>query len=277
MSRVRGLLLACHPLPTLAVTAMVGFLAVAVGLPTATVPLVIGTVLTGQLSIGWHNDLLDADRDRRAERTDKPMATGVVDPPTIRVATGAALVVTVAGSVLLEFPTGAAALLIVVCGWGYNLGLRATVASFVPYVIAFGILPAVPTLALPGHPWPFWWAMTAGAALGVAAHLLNVLPDLDDDRRDGIVGLPHRIGARGSVLTAMVLVLLAAAALLFGPAGPVSWWRWAAFGVLVVAGTRVFVRSTDGAPGRASFRVLAGSAALDVLLLTVSGTAIVRG
>lgn len=274
---MRGLLLACHPLPTLAVTAMAGFLAVAVGLPVGTVLLVIGAVLTGQLSIGWHNDLLDAERDRRAERTDKPMATGGVDPSTIRIATAAALVATVVLSVLLGFPAGAAALLIVVCGWGYNLGLRATAASFVPYVVAFGVLSAVPTLALPGHPWPFWWAMTAGAALGVAAHLLNVLPDLDDDRRNGIVGLPHRIGARGSAVTAMLLVLLAAAALLFGPAGPVSWWRWAAFGILVVAGAWVLVRSADGAPGRMAFRILAGSAALDVLLLAVSGTAIVRG
>lgn len=268
--------MACHPLPTLAVTVMAGVLAAAVGLPVGTVLLAVGAVLTGQLSIGWHNDLLDAERDRRAARTDKPAATGGVDLRTLRIATAAALVVTVVLSVLLGFPAGAAALLIVVCGWGYNLGLRATALSFVPYVIAFGVLPAVPTLALPGAPWPFWWAMAAGAALGVAAHLLNVLPDLDDDLRDGIVGLPHRIGIRGSVVTAMLLVLGAAAALLFGPAGRTSWWQWAAFGVLVVAGAWVLARST-GTPGRALFRVLAASAALDVLLLAVSGTAIVRG
>ncbi|WP_353649007.1 UbiA family prenyltransferase [Nakamurella sp. A5-74] len=276
MSRVRGLLLACHPLPTLAVTVMAAFLAAAVGLPVGTVLLVVGAVLTGQLSIGWHNDLLDAERDSSAQRTDKPMATGGVDRRTLQVATAAASVATIGLSVLLGFPAGGAALVIVVCGWGYNLGLRATALSFVPYVIAFGVLPAVPTLALPGAPWPFWWAMTAGAALGVAAHLLNVLPDLDDDLRNGIRGLPHRIGVRGSMAATMLLVLVAAAALLFGPAGPVSWWRWAAFGVLVVAGVWVLARSA-AAPGRALFRVLAASAALDVLLLAVSGTTIVRG
>ena len=34
------------------------------------------------------------------------------------------------------------------------------------------------------------WAVAAGACLGVAAHLANVLPDLADDASTGVRGLP---------------------------------------------------------------------------------------
>ena len=54
---------ACHPEPTVAVTAMVTALAVTAGRTVGGVVLVGAAVLTGQLSIGWLNDLLDADRD----------------------------------------------------------------------------------------------------------------------------------------------------------------------------------------------------------------------
>jgi len=41
---------------------------------------VTGTVFTDQLSIGWSNDYLDAERDRAVLRSDKPVATGAIEP-----------------------------------------------------------------------------------------------------------------------------------------------------------------------------------------------------
>ena len=72
----RGLVAAAHPGPALAVTALTGLLAVAQGLDTGTGALVVVAVLAGQLFVGWSNDLVDVARDRRAGRTDKPLATG---------------------------------------------------------------------------------------------------------------------------------------------------------------------------------------------------------
>lgn len=271
----RGLLLACHPLPTIAVTVISGGLAAAVGLPVATAALLVAAVLTGQLSIGWSNDLIDAERDRRAGRTDKPLAVGGVDRRLTMVATGVAVLATVALSAVLGLPAGLAALLIVVCGGAYNFGVRSTVLSFLPYAVAFGILPATATLALPEHPWPAWWAMSAGAMLGVAAHLVNVLPDLVADAQNGIRGLPHRLGARPAATTGLLLVLAAAAVLLFGPTGPVAVWRWIAFGVLLVVGlgaTTVLRQPGD----RRLFGVLIAGATVDVLLFAASGTSLLR-
>ena len=73
-----GLLRSCHPEPTAAVTLMITALAVTVGHPAGRVVLIGLAVLTGQLSIGWLNDLLDAERDRVVGRPDKPVATGTV-------------------------------------------------------------------------------------------------------------------------------------------------------------------------------------------------------
>lgn len=278
MSRLRGLVMACHPLPTAAVTAISGCLAVAVGLPIGTVVVLVSAILTGQLSIGWSNDVIDAGRDRSVGRTDKPLAVGSVDRRLTMVATGVALLATVVLSAVLAVLGGVmaalAALLIVVCGWVYNLGVRSTVLSFLPYVVAFGVLPAVATLALPSHPWPAWWAIAAGAMLGVAAHLVNVLPDLRQDALNGIRGLPHRIGATPSTIGAALLVVSAAAALLFGPTGAVPAWRWIAFGVLLAAGigTAGVVRR----PGsRLLFSMLIVGAAIDVVLFAFSGTHLV--
>ena len=63
-------------------------------------------------------------------------------------------------------------------------------------MVSFGVLPAIATLgqAYPRFPRP--GCSAAGALLGVAAHVTNVLPDLADDDRTGIRGLPHRLGAR---------------------------------------------------------------------------------
>jgi 4-hydroxybenzoate polyprenyltransferase len=54
--------------PALAVTVLAGLLAVAIDLPPERTVLVVAAVLTGQLSIGWSNDLLDRERDRAVGR-----------------------------------------------------------------------------------------------------------------------------------------------------------------------------------------------------------------
>ena len=58
-------------------------------------------VLAGQLSVGWHNDWLDAERDSAAARPDKPVATGAVSRRTVArcalIALAAAVLKTVGG------------------------------------------------------------------------------------------------------------------------------------------------------------------------------------
>ena len=111
-------------------------------------------------------------------------------------------------------------LVCVAAGWAYNLGLKATVWSWVPYAVAFGGLPVF--VALAGSTTPPWWWPVGGALLGVGAHLLNVLPDLDDDAATGVRGLPHRLGPRWIAPVATVVLVAATAVVVVGSSPPVA-------------------------------------------------------
>src|SRR5450759_3765895 len=140
---IRALVLSCHPIPSVAVTAISAGLVALAHLTLGRGALVTVAVFTGQLAIGWSNDYLDAERDRAVLRSDKPVANGAMEPRVAGIAAVVALIVTFALSAALGWPGGAAALAIVLCAWAYNLGLKATVLSWLPYAIAFGMLPAV--------------------------------------------------------------------------------------------------------------------------------------
>jgi 4-hydroxybenzoate polyprenyltransferase len=49
-----------------------------------------------------------------------------------------------------------------------------------------------------------------GAIFGSAAHFINVIKDIDQDRASGIGGAPQRIGKRNSILVAAFLIALGA-------------------------------------------------------------------
>ncbi|MER7485516.1 UbiA family prenyltransferase [Streptomyces sp. NPDC126497] len=264
---VRALLAAAHGGPALAVAAVAGLLALRSDLHPLDAAAVTAAVLAGHLTIGWGNDLRDLPRDRAVGRTDKPLVTGAL--PAGRVVR--ALAVAGLACVVLSALAGwRSALVNVVLGAGaghaYNLGLKATRWSWVPYASAFGTLPSVVTLAGPAPAWAPLWTTGAGAALGVGAHLLNTLPDLADDERTGVRGLPHRLGEHPSRVLAVVLLSAASLLAVLGPAGPPPVGAQAAL-VLVA----VLVVLTSVARGRAPFRAAVAVALLDVVLLVAAG------
>jgi len=269
---VRALALSCHPLPSAAVTAMSAGLAALADLPAGRGVLVTAAVFTGQLSIGWSNDYLDAERDRAVRRSGKPVAAGAVAPRVAVTAAVIALVLTFALSAALGRGGAAAALAIVACGWLYNLGLKATVLSWLPYAIAFGMLPAVATLSASPSRWPAAWALTAGALLGVAAHLANVLPDLRGDLATGVRGLPHRLGAEATALTAAAILLAVTAVILFGPGGQLGPWRWAGFVAVVLVVGKAAASAYRDPSSRRFFLATILIAALNLVLFAMSGT-----
>ncbi|MCD4526801.1 UbiA family prenyltransferase [Nocardioides sp. cx-173] len=189
-----ALVRAAHAGPAGAVTLLAVLLAVAERLEPGRVLLVGAAVLAGQLSIGWSNDLIDAARDRAVGRTDKPLASGALRPRTVRIACALALAATLPLSLACGLASGLAHLVLVASAWTYNLGLKATAWSWLPYAVSFGLLPVVVSLAGAPPEAPPAWVPIAAALLGVGAHLVNVLPDLADDAATGVHGLPHRIG-----------------------------------------------------------------------------------
>jgi 4-hydroxybenzoate polyprenyltransferase len=209
--RLSVLVRTSHPIPCVAVTSLATALFAVAGKPLAVCVLGAAAVLAGQLTIGWSNDLIDARRDRAAGRLDKPLAMEPKLARQVRIALGAALILTVLLSLGLGWRAAALHGVTVAGGWAYNLGLKATPWSAAAYFVAFAALPAVATSATPGSELAPAWAMLAAGLVGVAAHFGNVLPDLPDDLAAGVLGLPQRLGTRGSVLAAIAALLSAAA------------------------------------------------------------------
>ncbi|GII96924.1 UbiA family prenyltransferase [Sinosporangium siamense] len=267
MRTLRGLADACHSGPTVTVTVLVTAVAVASGRDLAGVVLVAAAVLSGQASIGWCNDAVDAERDAAAGRTGKPIVAGLVSAATVRRAALVALVLCVPLSLASGWIAGAAHLLGVGTAWAYDLWLKATVWSWAPYMIGFGVLPAFVTLGLPDRPWPAWWAVAGAALLGLGAHLANVLPDIAGDLATKVRGWPQRLGT-ARVAALVPLPLLAATALLsFCPYGVAHAAPWIAVAAACVLTGIALVKG-----GKAPFVAAIAVAAIDVALLVLNGT-----
>ncbi|WSZ86859.1 UbiA family prenyltransferase [Streptomyces sp. NBC_00859] len=270
---VTGLAGSCHPGPVVAVTALLTALAVSAGQSPARCVLTAGAVVTGQLSVGWCNDAVDARRDTAAGRGGKPVADGTVTPRAVWTAAFTALALCVPLSFGCGPWAGAVHLTGVAWAWAYDLRLKATVWSWLPYAVGFAALPAFVALGLPGQPAPTWWIVVVGALLGIGAHLGDVLPDIRSDLELGVRGAPHRLGPDGARLLLPVPLVAASAVLVLGPAGPPAGWALAALtaaSAAAVAGTLLGRRRE-----RAAFAAAVCVAAVDVALLLFSGAGIV--
>lgn len=213
---VKALARACHPLPTVVVTLFALALTAAAGGTAYDVVMVALAVLAGQLSIGWANDALDAEGDAAAQRTDKPVAAGELPRRVVARAALVAAAVTVPASLLLGLVPAAAHLTGVAAGLAYDVRLKVTWASFIPYLVFFGLLPLVAATAAGAQPSLLLCAI--GAVVGLAAHLANTVPDAEQDAAEGVRGLPQRLGPRRSRVGAAVGVAAGAVALAVGVA-----------------------------------------------------------
>jgi 4-hydroxybenzoate polyprenyltransferase len=263
---MRHLALSTHPGPAVAVTLVTVVLGIGAALAPWQLAVLGLAMLLGQASVGLSNDWIDAERDRAVGRTDKPVALGLVPVHSVRTAAFA----TAAAALLLTIPLGWALIphaIFILSAWSYNLGLKKTPLSVVPYIVSFGLLPLVVTAAIPAA--AAWWACAAGALLGVAAHVANVLPDLRDDEATGVRGLPHRLGLRASGV--VLAVALAGASILL--ARTPLLWVGAAIAVVLAGASIVLVFTRP--PTRALFRIIIGAALVDVIMLAASGAALV--
>jgi 4-hydroxybenzoate polyprenyltransferase len=224
-----SLFLACHPRSTLTLTAALTVAAALTGRSGTECLLVAATVLTGQVTVGWTNDLADRARDRSAGREDKPVALGWLDPGTVSFAVACAVLLVIPLSMANGTAAGVAHLLFVLSAWSYTFVLRRTVLSFLPYAVGYGLLPAFLSYGGLGggmHGGPPTVAMTVLAALlGVGVHVLTALPDLVEDNSNGVRHLPLRIALRigaprllyvSAAATALVVVGIVVTALTVG-------------------------------------------------------------
>jgi 4-hydroxybenzoate polyprenyltransferase len=224
-----ALVLACHPVPTLALSLGVAVAAALSGRSGREVLLVAVTVLAGQLTVGWTNDVVDRDRDREVGRQDKPVALGWVDPGTVTFAVACAVLVVIPLAMANGTAAGIAYLAAVLSLWMYNFFFKLTAFSWLPYAVSYALLPAFLSYGGLGgglHGGPPTIAMTVLAALlGIGVHFLTALPDLVEDNQTGVRHLPLRLALRTGAprllwislaFTALVSVGIVVAALTVG-------------------------------------------------------------
>jgi 4-hydroxybenzoate polyprenyltransferase len=261
-TRLAGMVAATHAVPAASVTSLVAVLMAARGATASTLVWAVASTAAGQASVGWSNDYLDRLEDARVERRDKPLVAGSVSAPLIARAAAVAFGASVALSVPLGLPEALVMGAAVASAWAYNLGLKRTAASWVPYALSFGLLPVYVWMSTGAFPPP--WLVGGAAILGVAAHLTNVLPDLDADAELGRRGLPHRLGPRGSLSTACALLVAALGLVLVAGGG----WRVpspatsiaALAAVALIAA--VFVSVRRGRPKAGFYLTIAAAAAI---------------
>lgn len=210
------LIRAAHPRQSVLTAVALGVAAALAGRPLREVGLVAGTVLVGQVLLGWHNDLVDREVDARHERTGKPVADGRLDPASVSFAIACGVLLLIPLALSNGLLAGAFYLVsVVVAGLG-NIALRKGLLSFVPWAVGFALYPFFLSYAGWGgrfHGDPPEPAVVALCALvGLGVHVLVALWGLVADHEDGWTYLPVRLGLklganRLLAITAAYLVL----------------------------------------------------------------------
>jgi len=212
MKKLKGLLKAAHFGPTLIVTAISFAFATYYWWEGPAYVIAFG-VFTGQLVVGWSNDLYDLDDDLKHQRTKKPLVSGLITKQYLqkwlRFMLPFSFIANLFGP--LGVKGGSVYMLGIACGVAYNFYFKFNLFSPLPYAIAFAALPS--SVAISKEINPPLWMLLGGALFGMAAHFINVIKDMDQDQASGIKGLPQQLGKTKSIAAAVVLIALGIAAL----------------------------------------------------------------
>jgi len=212
-TRFVGLAKASHFGPSLLVTSLSCFFAQLYWQPGSALIIALG-FFSGQLIVGWSNDLIDYADDLSHRRMNKPLVAGLITRKYLQawlaVMIPVALVINLFGP--LGFAGGGLSIFAIIWALGYNFYFKFNVFSPLPYAVAFAILPSC--MAFSQDKTPPTWMWLGGALFGMAAHFLNVLKDMDQDHASGIKGLPQRCGKTGSIIAAVILIALGVTLLL---------------------------------------------------------------
>ncbi len=202
-----------HPFPSVLDGLVCAAVALVAGAPSE-LAIRLGLAMTLlQLGIGVVNDLVDAPADA-GRKAGKPIPDGLVEP-------GAARLVAVglfAGGVALGWSVSPliAGLSFVVIGIGlaYDLRLKGTAWSWLPFAVGIPILPVYGWLgATGGLPAAFAALVPAAVAAGAALAIGNSLVDVERDRSAGRTSVAAVLGAaRAARVSAVLLAIVAVTA-----------------------------------------------------------------
>jgi 4-hydroxybenzoate polyprenyltransferase len=166
-----------------------------------------------QLGIGALNDVVDAPRDA-GHKPGKPIPSGLVSRST-----GRTIAIIAFGiGLLLASPSGAAiaglAAVVIAIGALYDLRLKGTPWSWLPFALGIPLLPVFGWLGATGElPSFFGILMPVAVAAGAGLAIANSLVDVDRDRDAGVTSIAVALGDdRASAILIVVFGGIAIAA-----------------------------------------------------------------
>src|SRR5215216_4637660 len=226
--------------------------------------LLAGLLFCNQYAAGALNDAVDATADAAADRG-KPIQRGAISRRAVATAAVVAGVASLGFGLALGPATFVLAVVGLACAWSYDLWLKGTIFSALPFAVAVPVVPLFGYGAAGRFPPVLWWAWPIGALLAVATHLADALPDVERDRATGARGLATRLGVgRAAAVAAACYAAAVAIALVSGLAAGDRPVVVAGAGLAVVLGLAAVPAGARGPGGRrVAYRLLlAGMAAL---------------
>jgi 4-hydroxybenzoate polyprenyltransferase len=195
-----------HPFPSILDGIISGSIAtLAGGSPPTAIRLGLAMVAL-QLGIGAVNDLIDAPRDAGL-KPGKPIPAGLVSSG----AAGQIALAALGVGLLLAVATGplvaGLAVLVIAIGLAYDLRLKGTAWSWLPFAVGIPILPVFGWAgATDGLDPMFAVLVPAAAAAGAALAIANSLVDVERDRAAGVSSVAVALG-EGTARSVALLLL----------------------------------------------------------------------
>jgi len=208
-----ALLRLAHPLPTMLNAVAAAALATVAGAGASAAALAALTMLGVHTCVGASNDYLDRHRD--SGRHEKPIASGELRPHAGLLLAALGLAVGLAAAAQVSLPTLALAVCGACIGVLYNVWLKRTALSWLPFALGVSIIPAFAWSTVGREiPAPVLALSLAALPGGAALALQNSLADRALDLQSGMRSAAVRLGERTAFGLLVLLHLVTLTALL---------------------------------------------------------------
>ncbi|WP_408896804.1 UbiA family prenyltransferase [Nocardioides sp. R1-1] len=194
------LLQAAHAKQAITTALAMGLVAAVAGRPAREAGVVLVTVLVGQTILGWHNDIVDRQRDQAHGLTGKPIAAGRLEVGTAWYAIVVAFLLLIPLATTTGVRAGAFYVASVAVAMLGNIVLRTGFLSWWSWAASFALLPAYLSYggwggkAVGSPPEPAIVALAA--LLGIGIHFMRAVWGLVADHEDGWTYLPLKLGLK---------------------------------------------------------------------------------
>jgi len=182
---------------------------------TAPTAIRLGLAMTAlQLGIGAVNDLIDAPRDA-GRKPGKPIPAGLVARSSARLIAIAAFGLGLLVAASVGPLVAGLAVVVIAIGLAYDLALKGTAWSWLPFAVGIPVLPVFGWVGATGGLDPMFTVLVpAAVAAGAALAISNSLVDVERDREAGAssVALALGEGTARAVEIALLAGIVAAAA-----------------------------------------------------------------